>query len=69
MQTKTVELFEEMDWFKNAGVSASLTVRVLGRKWQSVGRVCRLNGRTDLAEWVRRDYYGDRWATVVAGRG
>lgn len=52
-----VELEAELDWFKQSGVSAALTLQALGLRWESVERRCRRYGRRDLAAWVEREKF------------
>lgn len=61
-QQRTLDMFEELDWFRSCGVSAALTLQTLGRKWETVQRTCYRLDRHDLAAWIQEDFGEIRWA-------
>lgn len=66
MMQKTINLFEELDWFHDSGVSAALTLQTLGKSWDTTERTCHRLGRPDLAAWIRADFGADKWQTMKA---
>jgi hypothetical protein len=66
MHQASVDFLEELDWFRQAGVSASLTIQTLGRSWVNVEALCRRAGRKDLALWVTQDHHKESWAAKCA---